>query len=100
MLQHCVRGAEAAWRAGGSLSGKLTAAETTAPELGPDVEELALRVTAPAPGVVRVHITAADAPRWEVPRWLYPADSVAGALQRAAACNSHMSLRGCSCMIW
>ena len=72
-------GAEAAWRTGGGLSGTLTAAETTAPELGPDVEALALQVTAPAPGVLRVHITAAGAARWEVPRWLYPADSVAGA---------------------
>lgn len=92
-LQGCSRDAEAVWRTGRGLSGTLTAAETTAPELGPDVEKLALQATAPAPGVLRVHITAADVPRWEVPRWLYPADSVAGARLRAAACLTHMGLR-------
>ena len=85
-LQRCSEGAEAVWRAGGGLSGTLTSAEMTAPELGPDVERLALQATAPAPGVLRVHITAASAPRWEVPRWLYPADSVAGA--QGTACNT------------
>ena len=78
-------GAEAVRRTGGGLSGTLTAAETTAPELGPDVGELALQVTAPAAGVLRVRITGAGAPRWEVPRWLYPADSVAGARPSAGA---------------
>ncbi|KAK9835041.1 hypothetical protein WJX81_006384 [Elliptochloris bilobata] len=63
---------------GVGLSATLTAAETTAPELGPDVERLALHVSMPAPGVLRVRMTAAGAPRWEVPQWLYPADSVAG----------------------
>ena len=85
-LQRWSEGAEAVWRAGGGLSGTLTSAEATAPELGPDVERLALQATAPAPGVLRVHITAAGAPRWEVPRWLYPADSVAGA--QGTACKA------------
>ena len=64
------------------------------------MEKLALQVTAPAPGVLRVHITAAGAPRWEVPRWLYPADSVAGARLRAAACRTEVYGVGYSTWIW
>ncbi len=74
--------------------------ETTAPELGPDIERLALAVTMPAAGVVRMRITAADAPRWEVPQWLFAPDAVAGALPGLAPAHlgcdtmSHTCIRG------
>ena len=64
--------------AGEGFYGNLSAAETTSPELGPDVMRLAIQATAPAPDVLRVRIAAADAPRWEVPPWLFAAGSIAG----------------------
>lgn len=67
------------------FSATLSAAETTAPELGPDIEKLALAVSMPAPGVVRVRITDAHVPRWEVPQWLFAQGAVAGALSRAGS---------------
>eukprot|EP00887_Chlorella_sp_A99_P002350 scaffold10.g2350.t1 len=55
----------------GGLRATLRLSRATQPELGPDVATLALDVEEVSDSILRVKLTDAAAPRWEVPPWLF-----------------------------
>lgn len=62
----------------GPLDAVLALQQGTMAELGADVRRLRATAREVAPGVLRFRLADADAPRWEIPPWMYPGDSIAG----------------------
>ncbi|PSC70424.1 alpha-xylosidase 1 [Micractinium conductrix] len=64
---------------GGSVRATLELSHGTHAELGADIKSLRFSADALAPGVLRLHLTNAAAPRWQVPTWLFRSELLPGA---------------------
>lgn len=67
------------------MSATLQLTTGTQPELGPDVEVLRLDVEPLSDTVLRLKLTDAAAPRWEVPTWLFAQSSLLSGSRGAGA---------------